>query len=240
MCSIINHNHLFMYVSSSKASDYYGVTGTTLIRWAKSGKLHFLHTPGDDYRYWIPDKNTPIHDNLDVRDSYIYARVSSHRQKDDLQRQMDYLLERHPDSKVEHDIGSGLGFRRKGIQRLLELICMGKVSTVIVTHKDRLCRFNFELFEWLCQRNNTSIVVDHQGIELSTPKDELTEDLLAITHSFSSRMYGNRKFGSKVSNDHQKQKDSPDEPSSDTGDPLYFCSGDSLTVFESGPKKILV
>jgi predicted site-specific integrase-resolvase len=225
-----------MYVSSSKASQYYGVTGTTLIRWANSGKINSIRTPGGDFRYWIEDKTLPIHDTTDHRHSYIYARVSTYRQKDDLQRQMDYLLEKYPQARVEQDIGSGLGFHRKGIQKLLELILMGQVSMVIVTHKDRISRFNFELFQWLCQKNNTSIVVDHEGIQLST-RDELTEDLLAITHSFSSRMYGNRKFGAKVPSKTQKQEDAAVEHG--PVDSLCICQGDS-TVFDHESKEISV
>ena len=72
---------------------------------------------------------------------------------------------------LEQDIGSELGFHRKGIQRLLELILMGKISTVIITHKDRISRFRFE---WLCKRNNTTILVSHfQLQEMSSQKTSL-------------------------------------------------------------------
>lgn len=215
-----------MYVSSSKACEYYGVAGPTLIRWATSNKIKFIRTPGGDYRYWLEDTTTPLSSEQDTRYQYIYARVSTYRQKEDLQRQISYLTQKFPKARLEQDIGSGLGFHRKGIQRLLELILMGKVSTVIITHKDRISRFSFELFEWLCKRNNTTIMVDHENITLSTPRDELTEDLLAITHSFSSRMYGNRKFSSKVPNKNKKQDNSNDE--SNTGNTLCVCEGDSI------------
>ena len=200
-----------MYVTSREACKYYGVTAPSLRRWAESGKIQFIRTPGGDFRYWFKDSSEPLHVNTtSTRQEIIYARVSTHKQRDDLQRQVDYLSQKFPDARVEKEIGSGLGFNRRGIQRLTELVCLGQVSRVIVTHKDRISRFGFDIFEWLCKKHDTDIVVDHANVKFKTPNEELVEDLLAITHSFSSRMYGNRKFGAKATGDKEKEKDGVD------------------------------
>lgn len=200
-----------MYVTSKEACKYYGVTSPSLRRWAESGKIQFIRTPGGDFRYWINDSNVPLVVNTtSTRQEIIYARVSTHKQRDDLQRQVEYLSQKFPNAKVEKEIGSGLGFNRRGIQRVTELVCLGQVSTVIVTHKDRISRFGFDIFEWMCKKHNTTIVVDHTNVKLKTPNEELVEDLLAITHSFSSRMYGNRKFGSKTTENKEQERLEPE------------------------------
>jgi excisionase family DNA binding protein len=191
-----------MYVTAGRACKYYGVTAPSLRRWADSGKIQFIRTPGGDYRYWIDDVDTPLHINTTCpRKEIIYARVSTNKQRDDLQRQVDYLSKKFPGATIEKEVGSGLGFNRKGIQRVTELVCLGQVSRVIVTHKDRISRFGFDIFEWICKKHDTTIVVESTDVKCKTANEELVEDMLAITHSFSSRMYGNRKFSSKVPED---------------------------------------
>jgi len=90
------------------------------------------------------------------------------------------------------DIGSGLNFKRKGLQTLLELCFKGLVSEVVVAHRDRLCRFRFELLEWTFNKHNARLVVLDQGN--SSPEDELASDLISIVHVFSCRINGKRKY----------------------------------------------
>lgn len=201
-----------MFVTPKKACEYHSVSNTTLIRWAKEGKIRYHRTNGGQYRYWvdtsIQQTEVPTQDNsADHRITIAYARVSSRSQKDDLDRQIKHLTENYPESTVVSDIGSGLNFNRRGLQSLLEKIIMGTISTVIISHKDRVSRFGFEWFEFICKSNDTKLIIlNDKNKSFKSPRDELVEDLLAITHSFSSKMYSNRKY-SGASNSLQDGED---------------------------------
>ncbi|MEZ5671744.1 MAG: IS607 family transposase [Thiotrichaceae bacterium] len=92
-------------------------------------------------------------------DKIIYARVSSREKQVDLTSQIAYLRNRYPNRELIQDIGSGLNFKRKGFNALLERILSGNVAAVVVTHRDRLCRFGFELVESIARKFNCNIVV---------------------------------------------------------------------------------
>ncbi|MCP4115886.1 MAG: IS607 family transposase, partial [Desulfobacteraceae bacterium] len=152
------------------------------------GKIKTDRTPGGDRRYLIP-----IADEVHI----CYCRVSSYKQKDDLNRQVDLMREKYPDAKVIKDIGSGLNFKRKGLKAILEQAIKGDSVNLYIAHKDRLCRFGFDLIEWILKRNNGKIVVLNE-IDLS-PEQELTQDLLSILHVFSCRMHGLRSYRKQIS-----------------------------------------
>jgi hypothetical protein len=92
---------------------------------------------------------------------------------------------------VLSDIGSGLNFERKNFKRLLRQIMHGEVERVVVAYQDRLCRVAFDLISFICRENNTELLV-HKRNKEGSPESELVEDLLAIVHVFSSRLYGKR------------------------------------------------
>ena len=125
------------------------------------------------------------------RMSFIYARVSSHDQKADLDRQIQKLQTVSPESHVVSDIRSGMKFNRKGFIELLDLVEKDKVSTIYVTHRDRLARFGFDLLERICEIHGTEIV-ETGGEEILSANEELTKDLISIITSFSARLYGLR------------------------------------------------
>jgi predicted site-specific integrase-resolvase len=122
----------------------------------------------------------------------IYARVSSNHQKEDLQRQIHDLQAAYPDHELISDIGSGLNYHRKGFQRLLERVHEGAVDEVVVTHKDRLCRYGIELLEWLFTKTGTKLVVHCQDYQESDPSRELADDLLSVCNFFVARNNGRR------------------------------------------------
>ena len=129
----------------------------------------------------------------------VYARVSSRAQQPDLNRQVAALVLLYPNAEIVSEIGGGLNFKRKKLLALLERIFKGDVRMVVVAHKDRLARFGFDLYEWLCEQNRCDLVVLNETV--LSPERELTEDLLAILHCFSSRLYGLRKYKSQVQED---------------------------------------
>ena len=99
----------------------------------------------------------------------------------------------YPTHQIIKDVGSGLNYKRKGIKTILELAYKGQIKELVVTYKDRLCRFGFELFEHILKsQSDANIVVLKQ--HYATKEQELTEDLLHILHVFSSRSYGFRRY----------------------------------------------
>lgn len=69
---------------------------------------------------------------------------------------------------------------------------------LIIAHKDRLCRFGFDFFDYLASQNGCEIVVVNQ--EALSPQQEMVEDLMAIIHTFSCRLYGLRKYKKDIKN----------------------------------------
>ena len=170
-------------------ADKLNVSKETLRLWAESGKIKSIKTDGGHRRY-IYNEQT---DKKETKFKFIYTRVSSTKQQPDLERQIKFLQKLYPDYKIISDIGSGLNFKRKGLNKLLETIFAGTVEEVVVAHKDRLCRFGFEIFENICKHFSTTLtIVDNKDGKSQT--DELAEDLLSIITVFTARFYGQRKY----------------------------------------------
>lgn len=184
------------YVSTQHTKKQLGVSECTLRNWADRGWIEVVRTPGGQRLYNI---NKFVNDNKQgnplsqiTARKICYCRVSSAGQKDDLERQKAFMQESFPTHEIICDVGSGLNFKRKGLQALLELCFKGLVSEVIVAHRDRLCRFGFDLLEWTFNKHNARLVVLDQGN--SSPEDELASDLISIVHVFSCRINGKRKY----------------------------------------------
>lgn len=189
------------YVSPAIAKKRLGIFDTTLRGWANRGWIEVVRTPGGQRLYNVEKF---IHDNLqgdrDITRSVAqrricYCRVSSSGQKDDLERQKTYMQGKFPDHEIICDVGSGLNFKRKGLQTLLDHCFKGMVAEVVVAHRDRLCRFGFDLLEWTFHKHGAKLVVLDQGN--MSPEDELASDLISIVHVFSCRINGKRKYAKK-------------------------------------------
>ena len=184
------------YLSPKEITEKYSITSNTLRNWAAKGKIEFIQ-PFGNKRYYSAESVRKVFgqkENAKTRGRILYARVSSDHQKADLERQVEQLKLQYPNTEVIKDIGSGLNWKRKGLEALLERIHEGTVSEVVVSYKDRLCRFGFELFDWICKKQNTKIVVlnalsDHES---SNREKELSEDLLSIVTVFVAKNNGNR------------------------------------------------
>ena len=131
----------------------------------------------------------------DQKQKICYCRVSSHHQKDDLKRQITFMQSQFPTYTIIQDIGSGINWKRSGLTSILELAMQGKLQEVVVAHRDRLCRFAFELIQWLLEINGVQLVVLNQ--EIQSTEQELAEDLLSIIHVFACRKMGKRRYQKK-------------------------------------------
>lgn len=172
----------------------YGVSASTIRRWAAKGLVKIaLRTLGGHRRFEL-DAETPAGASGE-RKHIGYARVSSHDPKADLQRQAQ-RLKASGCEEVITDIGSGLNCSKPGLRRLLNCILQGKVHTLSVVHEDRLLRFGTALVRWLCRKMHTEIrVLDARPAK--TFEEELAKDVITLMTVFCARLYGKRSHQSK-------------------------------------------
>ncbi|MBS3938288.1 MAG: IS607 family transposase [Peptococcaceae bacterium] len=184
------------YVAIGEASKALDVSITTLRRWEAEGKLIPERTAGRQRRYDLAKlKPEWFHAAQEDRKTIAYARVSSHDQKDDLERQKQvlelYCAKQGWTFEVIADLGSGMNYNKKGLKRLLEEIIEGRVGRLVVAHKDRLLRFGAELVFAICEAKDVEVLIINQGVD-TTFEQDLAEDVLEIITVFSARLYGSR------------------------------------------------
>jgi predicted site-specific integrase-resolvase len=143
------------YVPLRKAVEFFGLHPATLRKFADEGKIKSIRTPSGQRLFDVGGMGG----NSAPTATVCYCRVSSAKQRDDLARQVHFMRERHPEAEVIEDIGGGLNFKRKGLQALLVRFMRGDKLKLVVACRDRLCRFGFELFEFMAERNGGRVVV---------------------------------------------------------------------------------
>lgn len=184
------------YYSINEFSKILGVSAQTLRNWDNSGKLHPHHTSSNGYRYYSHEQLNQVMNiklNLD-RKVIGYCRVSSNKQRVDLERQIQnmktYLTAQGRPFEIISDIGSGINYKKKGLKELLKLITQNKVDKVVVLYEDRLLRFGYELVEYLASLYNCEIeIIDNTE---KSEQQELVEDLVQIITVFSCKLQGKR------------------------------------------------
>jgi putative resolvase len=188
------------FISIKEAASFMGVSPQTLRRWERQGKMAPpKRTDGGQRRYDLSQffpKEKAVCRELTIA----YARVSSHDQKEDLQRQqqmLEFFCSSHGWTfEMISDLGSGLNYSKKGLRKLLQKIINGELNRLVLTHKDRLLRFGAELVFALCEAKGISIVIINQG-NIPSFEEELAVDVLEIITVFSARLYGSRSHKNK-------------------------------------------
>lgn len=185
-----------MLYSIGKFAKLIGVTTTTLRNWHKSGELIPFKVSERGTRYYSESQLNKYLGILGDKNKITvgYCRVSSNKQKDDLIRQVDnmrlYLNSKGNPYEIIEDIGSGINYNKKGLNKLIYMIANHKVNKVVVLYKDRLLRFGFELVENVAKLYDCEIeIIDNTE---KTEEQELVEDLIQIITVFSCRLQGKR------------------------------------------------
>lgn len=180
-------------VKIGEAARILGTSPGTLRKWEASGELTPARKSRGGTRYYAVEDLVGL--NSGELPTLAYARVSSHDQKADLDRQHAmleaYCTAKGWRSEVIRDLGSGMNYNKKGLKTLLEAILRKTTKRLVLTHKDRLLRFGAELVFTLCELQGVEVVIINKG-EQPTFEEELAQDVLEIITVFSARLYGSR------------------------------------------------
>ena len=185
-----------------EAMDFLNVSKPTLHRWDKSGKLKAIRTGGGHRRYRLSDLEDFIGKNTEetatndiVVATYARCSTSDQKQHGDIDRQSQRLSEycAKKKYKVEHiikDMGSGINDKRKGFVKLCQLVVNQKINKVVIEHKDRLTRFQYNLIEFFF--NSYGVEIELLDKKEYTEQEELVNDMMMLIASFSGRLYSAR------------------------------------------------
>ena len=191
-----------MFVSIGQAAAVLGVAVSTIRRWEAEGKLcRDFRTCGGHRRYSLVRIKAEVFNessltaHIPSKKTYAYARVSSHDQKLDLKRQekrlAQYCQRKDWDYEIISDLGSGINYKKKGLNKLIKLMCQGALCRLVLTHKDRLLRFGSPLLFKLCEYFGVEVVVLEKQLSNDFEK-ELVADVIEIMTVFTAKMYGKR------------------------------------------------
>ena len=186
------------YYSIGKFAKAIGKTTKTLRNWDKAGTFKPARVESTGYRYYSQEQLNHFLGikGVEAKTKKVigYCRVSSHKQKDDLARQIEnvkiYMIAKGYQFEIIQDIGSGINYNEKGLNQLIDMITNSEVEKIVILYKDRLLRFGFEIIENLCNKYGTTIeIIDNTE---KTEEQELVEDLIQIVTVFSCRLQGKR------------------------------------------------
>ena len=186
-------------ISIGKAAKMLGCSVVTLRRWEKLGKLtSIFRTFGNHRRYNIHDIHKII--NKNKQKTICYSRVSSHDQKKDLLVQNEKLIKFAKENNYQHiesimDLGSGLNYKKKGLNKLINMILNKEISHLIINHKERLLRFGSELLFKICAFYHIEVIIIENKIK--DFNQDLTESVIEIMTVFCAKLYGSRSHKNK-------------------------------------------
>ena len=145
------------YKTRREASKILGIHYLTLYKLAENKEIDTMKI-GNRQLYNI-DKYLKDH-NIEKQDKkrICYCRVSSTKQKEDLKRQIAYMENKYPTYEIVSDIGSGLNFNRKGLNKIIEYAINGDIEVVVIAYKDRLARFGYDLIENIIRKYSKGII----------------------------------------------------------------------------------
>ena len=196
-----------MFISIREAVDITGLCNQTLRKLADQNKIKTYKTLSGQRKF---DKrslqemcNTSVFvskNEKNTKQNFIYTRVSSKKQLDDLSRQIEFIRTKNTEYNlytIISDVGSGINFKRKGLSTILDSCMQQNIGNIVIAHRDRLSRFGFDLINIIVQKSGGKIIVIDDERNKST-EQELSEDLLSIVHIYSCRQMGKKKYKNKI------------------------------------------
>lgn len=175
------------------------ISRQTLCNYVKTGKVKVTKLPNGKYDY--DETSVYAFLNKDItRRTYIYARVSTAKQKPDLNNQIDTLkqfcfMNGYQVSGIFSDVASGINFeKRKQFFEMLDDVIEGKVERVVITYKDRLSRIGFDLFKHLFDHYHCQIVIMSEAGSEKLDSEEIFEEIISLLHCYSMKLYSKRRI----------------------------------------------
>lgn len=184
-------------MKTDKVLDILKIHRQTLHRYVKTGKIKYKVLPSGHYDY-DEDSVYKLAGLTEERKTVIYGRVSTQKQKKDLENQITLITEfsnknGYKISKVYKDIASGISFDRKDFKSMLDEIIVHKIKTVIIKDKDRLTRVSFDMWKSLFEQFDCELIVVNDIDKNESIEKEIFEDIISMLHCFSMRMYSSRR-----------------------------------------------
>lgn len=186
-----------VYKTRKEAADILGITFPTLYKLAENNEIETVKI-GSVQKYNIEKYMRKIKMDNPNKRNICYCRVSSKKQRGDLERQEQYMEKRYPNYEIVSDIGSGLNYNRTGLNRIIRLAINGEINELVVAYKDRLMRFGYELVENLIKNYSNGKIVVINKEEEETPINEITKDIISIMNVYVAKVNGLRKYKKKI------------------------------------------
>lgn len=191
---------LFVYIFSMKAKEVLKilqVSRQTLTAYVKNGSL-IVRKKTNGYYDYDEDSVLKKAGITPERKVVVYARVSTQKQKADLQNQIDTITKYannngYSVSNVYSDIASGISYDRGQFIELLNDVIARKIKTVFVENKDRLTRVSFNMWKDLFKQFGCDLVAINDVVNPKTEEAEIFSDIIALLHCFAMKMYSQRR-----------------------------------------------
>ena len=174
------------------------ITRPTLTKYVKNGVIKVTVKGNGRYDYDADSVYKMLNKDIE-RKTYVYARVSTSKQKADLENQINLLKtfcfqNGYVINGIFQDVASGISFdKRTQFFEMLDDIIAGKVNKVVITYKDRLSRVGFELFSYLFKKYGCEIIVMSEVGSEKLDSQEIFEEIISLLHCYSMKLYSNRK-----------------------------------------------
>ena len=185
------------FLSRKEASKILGVHKNTIYNLHKLNEIETIKIGARLYynvNKYLKNKNVKMTGSVKI----CYCRVSSLKQKPDLERQVQMMQEKYPAYEIIKDVGSGLNFKRKGLQKIIDLAVKGEIEELVIAYKDRLARFGYDLIELLIEKYSNGKIKILNKSEEKTPHEEITKDILSIMNVYVAKINGLRKYKDKI------------------------------------------
>lgn len=173
------------------------VTRPTLTKYVKEGKIKTTLLSNGFYEY-NDDDVFNCAGIIPERSAVVYARVSTQKQKKDLQNQINTVTQYanqngYKINKIYSDIASGINYDRGQFMELLQDVIQFKIKTVFIENKDRLTRVSFQMWKDLFKSFNCDIIVLNTTTQSDNTDEEIFSDIISLLHCFAMRMYSQRR-----------------------------------------------
>ena len=188
---------------TGQVSKIMGVSIQTVIRYCENGVIPYGRTAknyriieANDLADYLEKQGLLIDDLQMERKDVIYARVSTHNQAkrgDQIEKIKLFAIDHNVQNLcILSDIGSGLNDNRRKLQKLLSMVQNGEVNRIFISNKNRLTQFGFNYIKRICDFHDVQIIIVSEEVDHKSDSEELADDIIALIHSFSGKLYGLR------------------------------------------------